>query len=226
MAWTSLPNSLLYNIPRIMKVRTIISCIDTNVVLNLYPFLAFFPVPTPAIKSSFSRYYHEQLYIMDELSEPEYDVNASLSHFYPSVQFPAEMLNSCMREYVNNVVRIQYLLGDRHVLPTMIWESIQHHPDSHEAVNLLARAYYGRQSNPTFSVLQTTEVQTTINALLASLQHKRAFHFSADDAMAALHVVSLFLFEGGQGLWAEFLAFAPAAVGKLFLDAGTVGARR
>ncbi len=52
----------------------------------------------------------------------------------------------------------------------------------------------------------------TISALLSSLQHKRSFHFSADDAMAALHVVSLFLFEGGQGRWAEFLAFAAAYV--------------
>ena len=130
----------------------------------------------------------------------------------PITYIPQALVDDSIHTYVLRIAEIQYLLGDRHVLPTMIWESIQHHPDSHEAVNLLARAYYGRQSNPTFSVLQTTEVQTTINALLASLQHKRAFHFSADDAMAALHVVSLFLFEGGQGLWAEFLAFAAAYV--------------
>lgn len=150
---------------------------------------------------------------------PEFAADSSVHHFYPSEQFPPEFLNTCMREYVNNVVRIQYLLGDRNVLPNMIWDSIQHHPDSHEAVNLLSRAYYGRQSNASFSMLQSTDVQTTISALLASLRNKGTYQFSADDAMAALHVVSLFLFEGGQGRWEDFLAFAAVYV-RAVLDNG------
>jgi hypothetical protein len=127
-------------------------------------------------------------------------------HFYPSEQIPAVFLNNSMREYVNNVVKIQYLLGDREVLPIMIWDAVTIHHDSHEAVNLLARAYYGRQNDQNFSVLEDINVLTTIHSLKGSLQVKT--RFTADDAMTALHIISLYLFDGGRGRWNEFLFFA------------------
>ncbi|KAF8969158.1 fungal-specific transcription factor domain-containing protein [Flammula alnicola] len=124
----------------------------------------------------------------------------------PSEQIPFELVNNSMQNYVRNVVKIQYLLGDRNVLPTMIWDAIKTHADSHEAVNLLAKAYYGRQSDAHFSVLQDFTVVTTIRSLKGSLESKG--RFTADDAMAALHIVSLYLFDGGRGKWDDFIFFA------------------
>ncbi|KAF9485135.1 hypothetical protein BDN70DRAFT_927679 [Pholiota conissans] len=165
---------------------------------------------SPAIRSSFSKNNlygdNPQLYIIDELPDEPFDLAKSVSHFYPSEQIPYELLNNSMREYVNNVVKIQYLLGDRDILPIMIWDAIKMHRDSHEAVNLLARAYYGRQNDNQYSVLQDINVISTISSLKGSLQLKA--HFTADDAMTALHIVSLYLFDGGRGKWSEFLFFA------------------
>lgn len=212
--------------------------VSLNVVLKSMSFLAFFLsllVATPATRSSFSRnnLYHANISV-DEIQDMPFDMTRSVHHFYPSEVLPHEFIDTCVRDYISNVIRIQYLLGDRNVLPNMIWESVQMHADSHEAVNLLAKAYYGRKNDINFSVLQNTEFQITIGSLQQSLKQKgrlftaddamkqslkkQGWLFTADDAMAALHVVSLFLFEGGQGPWNEFLFFASTYVASVLYD--------
>ncbi|KIM40020.1 hypothetical protein M413DRAFT_29155 [Hebeloma cylindrosporum] len=162
---------------------------------------------TPATRSSFSRdLYHAQFKIEDDPDPLFLEGDPIIMHFYPSTHLPFEFLDESLRHYVDNVVKIQYLLGDKNLLPQMIWRSIKCHEESHEAVTLLSRAYYGRQDNPSFSVLADTSVIGTIDSLKNSLSLKSKF--SADDAMTALHVVSLYLFEGGRGRWDNFLAFA------------------
>ena len=59
-------------------------------------------------------------------------------------------------------------------------------------------------------MLQNSEVNATIDTLQQSLHSKLQIDFTADDAMAALHIVSLYLFEGSHGRLNEFLYFASA----------------
>jgi hypothetical protein len=127
-------------------------------------------------------------------------------HFYPSTHIPFEFLDDSLRHYVENVVKIQYLLGNKDILPKMIWRAVKNHGESHEAVTLLSRAYYGRQENPLCSVLKDVSTIGTIDTLRQSLSLKSSFN--ADDAMTALHIVSLYLFDGGRGRWDNFLTFA------------------
>jgi hypothetical protein len=51
-------------------------------------------------------------------------------------------------------------------------------------------------------------VSLTISSLKGSLSSKGKSRFTADDAMTALHIVSLYLFDGGQGKWNDFLSLA------------------
>lgn len=142
---------------------------------------------------------------MDELPEPTWTQDM-VSHAYPSQVVSFQIISDATRNYVLNVVKIQYLLGNRKSLPEMIWRAINAHSDSRDAVALLSKAYYGRQQDPNFSVLADADTLEGIQAIGSSLSSRP--RFSADDAMAALHVVSLYLFDGGRGKWSQFLYFA------------------
>jgi len=177
----------------------------------------------PATRSSFSKFYNIDvtatdmfdLYTMAELEEPNQYINPPqpgdlplVTHTHPSSLLPNELFYDSLRNYVDNVVKIQYLLGDKHVLPDMIWSAINNHYESRTAVSLLSKAYYGRQDNPGFIVLADNEVNASLDVLAQSLKRAMYVHFTTDDAMAALHVVSLYLFDGGKGRWNSFLSFA------------------
>ena len=120
-------------------------------------------------------------------------------------------MNDSLRKYVNNVIKIQYLLGDN-ILPDMIWEAISVHEDSREAVDLLSQIYSKRQQDPLREVLSDVSFKGRVEGLQASLSAASKYASSANDAMAALHAVSVFLFDGGQGAWSAFLDIASAYV--------------
>lgn len=130
---------------------------------------------------------------------------------------PGYLINDSMHEYVNNIVKIQYLLGDKLLLPEMIWEAVSRHTPSKEAVSLLSQAYHSRRINRNSYMLQDEMVKHRVSQLkemLSAAENK----FNTDDAMAALHVVSLYLFDGGQGRWDEFLNFACSYAIRLLED--------
>lgn len=168
-----------------------------------------FPI-APARRSTFSKLYD---FSFDNLFtiEPEEQVPRTIgvSYFYPSNHIPFKVINDSLKNYVDNVVKIQYLLGDREILPNMIWDAISNHDDSKEAVTLLSKAYYGRQLDPTVPVLTDYEFNGPMVILRNSLLYKKQqTKFTSDDAMTALHVVSLYLFDGGGGDWHIFLNLA------------------
>lgn len=173
----------------------------------------------PSRKSSYSPLYHDLiLFAEEDLLNGLMDLNDNelLPPFayQPSGTFllPNQLVNASVQAYVNNVINIQYLLGDQNVLPNMIWEAVNQHDVARQAVTLLARVYYGRQQQPQ----QIALTDHTNKTLLAQLQSElRKDKFDADDAMAALHVVSIFLFDGGKGAWNEFLALASRYVGNI-----------
>jgi len=157
----------------------------------------------PALRSSLSLLYHAQ-FTIDDFDE-EYD--PQMPHIVPNPTEPVPqfIIGLSVQNYVNNVVNIQYLLGDRNSLPDMIWRSINAHAPSHEAVTLLSQLYFARQ-NPSvpFSLLDSEDRISKLQGMLSRAQGD----LSADDAMTALHIVSYYLFAGGQGRWHEFLVFA------------------
>ena len=93
----------------------------------------------------------------------------------------------------------------------MIWEAITVHEESHEAVNLLSQIYSKRRQDPLREVLSDASFKGRVEGLQARLTASSR-PSSSNDAMAALHAVSVFLFDGGQGAWSAFLDIASAYV--------------
>lgn len=163
---------------------------------------------TPATSSRLSTLYHAHFTIDDPEQEYEFDaMKPSPSIIFPSNILPDYLIHDSVHHYVSNVIKIQYLLGDKVMLPEMIWEAVNRHTASKEAVTLLSQAYHSRQIDRNSFVLRDEMVQYRVSKLKEMLSAADA-KFNADDAMAALHIVSLYLFEGGQGKWDEFLTFA------------------
>ena len=109
-----------------------------------------------------------------------------------------------------NVIKIQYPLGD-HILPDIIWEAITVHEELREAVNLLSQIYSKRRQDPPREVLSDASFKDRVEGLQATLTASGRTA-SANDAMAALLVISVFLSDGGQGAWSAFLDIASAYV--------------
>lgn len=116
--------------------------------------------------------------------------------------------------YMQHVVRIQYLLADTSV-SRLIFDSVLRDPVSREAVKLLSAVHFHRIRTPDCPVLTTQDSRMKYNEIILSLQDKRG---SADAAMAALHVVSAFLFDGGRGDWQYWLTIAYAYVKPVLYD--------
>ncbi|KAF6759885.1 fungal-specific transcription factor domain-containing protein [Ephemerocybe angulata] len=173
---------------------------------------------SPAIQSRFGRLYTEPITGFD------LDVIASalptdsrdppfVLYQAPITYVPQGLVDDSVRTYVLRIAEIQYLLGDRTTLPTMIWESCQTHNNSQKALSLLTSIYYRRQQHPNQAVLANSEMHTQLRSLLDELG-KGNFD-DPDDAIAALHGVSMFLFDGGQGAWLQFLQLATEYVKKV-----------
>jgi hypothetical protein len=144
-------------------------------------------------------------------------MNPPASIIFPSNILPDYLITDSVHTYVNNIIKIQYMLGDKVMLPEMIWEAVNQHIASKEAVSLLSQAYNQRKVDRNSFLLQDKTVQHRVLQLREMLILAET-NFKADDAMAALHVVSLYLFDGGQGRWDEFLNFACSYTIKVLED--------
>lgn len=175
------------------------------------------------MRSSFSKLYTEPILGFDnntiDTISLQVDSTRPNDPFYlsiyqtPNTFVPQGLIDESVRTYVLRISEIQYLLGDRSNLPNMIWESCQTHPNSQKALSLLTSIYYRRQQHPNQAVLANSEMHTQLHSLLDELG-KGNFD-DPDDAIAALHGVSMFLFDGGQGAWLNFLQLATQYVKKV-----------
>lgn len=171
----------------------------------------------PATRSRLSALYHAQFTIDDPELELDFDIMnpfPSPSTIIPSNILPDYLITDSMRYYVKNIVKFQYLLGDKVVLPEMIWEAVNRHIPSKEAVSLLSQACQANRSSYMLLDQGVQDRVLKVKEMLALAEAK----FDADDAMAALHVVSLYLFDGGRGRWDAFLNFACSYTIKVLED--------
>ncbi|KAF9048522.1 fungal-specific transcription factor domain-containing protein [Panaeolus papilionaceus] len=169
----------------------------------------------PATRSSFSKHNHDQ-WVIDDEGPTTLRPGDLFMPISPSVPISVRFIEKSVKHYVDNVVKIQYLLGDSHILPNMIWEAIQHHQASHEAVLLLSHTYQVRQREPGLQVICDKDVAYKIQDLERLLNQRHTL--TADDAMTALHLVSLYLFDGGTGAWHQFLNFSCKYVMRVLDD--------
>jgi len=172
----------------------------------------------PALTSSFSPTYHQIFNVEDENGYPNtfniVDDAVHASFFYT----PREEVDPLVTHYMMEVVNMQYLLVDSRI-PNLIFETVSAHLFSRKAVKLLAAVYQDRIRRPDDAALVTSQ-QERYKELRTSLGRR---WYTADDAMAALHVVSSFLFDGGPGLWSEWLNVACSYADSVLFDPGYHG---
>lgn len=125
---------------------------------------------------------------------------------YPTPGFPTFIVpDELLEHYKKNVVGLQYLLLDKYKFPNIIFTTVDSEGFSREGARLLAQIDLIRNRTPQQLALQSDDVKKKLAALRNLLsQHS----FNDNDAMASLHVVSSFLFDGGAGDWEEWLNVA------------------
>lgn len=131
----------------------------------------------------------------------------------PTAYLPPNFIDWMVKHYMRNVVEIQYLFADKGV-PAIIFETVSSHTHSRIAVSVLASVHHQRFLHPDRPVLDTIESRQRLDELSSLFSLTNAL---PEDAMAALHIVSSILFDGGQGHnWHKWLKVACIYVDNLF----------
>ncbi|KAF9467989.1 fungal-specific transcription factor domain-containing protein [Collybia nuda] len=172
----------------------------------------------PCKTLSFSQFYTQEVLMEDY--EPEYIINEDYmdqtrTHLSrnPSQSYPPQFIDKLVTHYMKDVVNIQYLLADKSI-PGVIFETVSSHQSSRDAVSLLASVHWSRWTQPNTPALSNGETQERFKSLSPLLLKQS--QFTAGDAMAALHVVSSILFDGGKGAWRQWLRAACTFVAGIF----------
>ncbi|KAJ6624042.1 fungal-specific transcription factor domain-containing protein [Mycena sp. CBHHK59/15] len=177
------------------------------------------PTRSPALFSSFSDTYHA-VYEDDSmycLSIEDEDVsplggNPSFSAYLKPSGSNDELLNY----YLGNVMDLQYLLADSDQIRTILFPSVTSPGTvSRQAARLLASIHCQRAAcrSNTFYALQDMETKSRYEDLQAVLKKQR---YTQDDALAAISIISSFLFDGGAGAWQEWLTVSYTYAASFF----------
>jgi hypothetical protein len=156
--------------------------------------------------SSFSSTYHaiydDDLYYPAPLE----DDSAGLSSY--SIYLPLKPggdMDDLVTHYLGSVMDLQYLLVDSHQMRNILLPSVTNPGASQDAARLLAavHAQHANYRSHSFVALNHKENKYRYDALMFVLQKQQ---YSEDDALAAISVISSFLFDGGRGAWQAWLA--------------------
>ncbi|KAG6841432.1 hypothetical protein C0991_011102 [Blastosporella zonata] len=166
-------------------------------------------VTFPPLASSFSDLYFWQVpeEIMDIGLPPAAHLPRNPGNFLQP-NFLDDMLN----HYRDRVVKAQYLFADSEIR-NLICEVVWSHPPSSKGASLLSSVHWQRFSNPNALAFNSQETRHRLSELETLLSHP---DLSSGDAMAALHVVSSYLFDGGCGDWERWLNLSCTYVDNIF----------
>ncbi|KAI0635624.1 fungal-specific transcription factor domain-containing protein [Trametes polyzona] len=124
---------------------------------------------------------------------------------------PAEQ-EHLIRHYLTRVLPIQYLLADDSIRHFM-FKLIQTSPEARDAACVLS-ALHLNLSRPA----QSNDANVIFGRVRTAILGRQTATYTEGDAMAGLHIVSSFLFNGGRGEWNQWLAIACDYVQNLLND--------
>ncbi|TFK33219.1 fungal-specific transcription factor domain-containing protein [Crucibulum laeve] len=124
-----------------------------------------------------------------------------------------------VNHYFNKVLGVQYLLGDKKTLFYIMTNSVYSpNPTAcRKAVEMLSDVHIRRIQNPIQPALDS-EAALKLKRIQTWLESQDST--DPDTAMAALHYISLYLFDGGSGAWEGFLKVAGKYVSKILYHGG------
>ncbi|KAF7374633.1 hypothetical protein MSAN_00348100 [Mycena sanguinolenta] len=162
----------------------------------------------PTIASTFGATYHMQF---DD--EPPYYNGMPLDEQMPTNEYaeflylpskPGGAYDHLVSHYLSSVMEKQYLLVDPIEVRNILTPTVSHPSVAREAARLLAAIDFQRANSRSYSyiALQDKDTRSRYDELLQVLQ--KAQH-TQDDALAAISIISSFLFDGGNGEWQKWL---------------------
>ncbi|CDO71849.1 hypothetical protein BN946_scf184939.g73 [Trametes cinnabarina] len=125
--------------------------------------------------------------------------------------------NRLIHHYLANVLPIQYLLADSSIRDFMI-KLIQTSSNARDAACMLSALHLRCMRYPA----QSWDPNAIFNHVKGLLLDRRT-SYTEGDAMAGLHIVSSFLFNGGRGEWQVFLDIACQYVQSMLDDPSFYG---
>ncbi|KAJ6520919.1 fungal-specific transcription factor domain-containing protein [Mycena vulgaris] len=158
---------------------------------------------SPALTSSFSATYHiaydDDLYIPLE----EEDASTQVTQ-YPLYIKPDGTPDLLVNHYLGNIIGLQYLLADNQHVRNILWPAVTNPGASQNAACLLAAIHAKRAEyrSSSFVALQDQETKRRYDGMLKVLEQSR---YTEDEALAAINIISSFLFDGGGGAWSKWL---------------------
>ncbi|EKM78083.1 hypothetical protein AGABI1DRAFT_101348 [Agaricus bisporus var. burnettii JB137-S8] len=156
----------------------------------------------------------------------------------PNTEYPprhayhhSTAIGSLLLGYKNDVVMVEYLLCTEYIRDHIVNTIINNLPyisdptSEQQAAALLSRVYFQRFARPGNElVLQIPDIRLQLLEVENALNRNGGEGGSAEDAMAALHLVSVVLFDGGCGAWRHYLDIAARYVrGKMRGRRGNMG---
>ncbi|KAJ4477404.1 fungal-specific transcription factor domain-containing protein [Lentinula aciculospora] len=109
--------------------------------------------------------------------------------------------------YMNTVAALQYQLADKCFLPHIFRDSIEKEGVAWNAARILASVHVQRSKAPRVPALEDGHTRKRYDELLQMFSFAKE-QFDDDDALAALNIISSFLFDGGNGDWERWLQVA------------------
>ncbi|KAK7016315.1 fungal-specific transcription factor domain-containing protein [Favolaschia claudopus] len=174
----------------------------------------------PVYASSFSDTYHariedeDMLYALPIVEDDCSMVgnamvvnNVPLSALFNMQYFPSKpggANDELVTHYLGNVMELQYLLADRNQIQSILIPSVTSPSAAQNAARLLAAIHSQRATyrSHSFIALQDKNTARQYEELLQVLHKTR---HDEDDALAAISIISSFLFDGGSGAWQAWL---------------------
>ncbi|KAJ7067189.1 fungal-specific transcription factor domain-containing protein [Mycena amicta] len=159
-------------------------------------------VASPAVASSFGATYttvfpDDMYFPLDNDSTPTYNLFA----FHLK---PGGSSDELVTYYIANVMNLQYMLVDNSRIQSVVVPSVKLPGSSREAARLLASVHVKRSQyqSSSFTAMRDHDTKRRYEELLDVLSYEK---HTEDDALAAISIISTFLFDGGAGAWAEWL---------------------
>ncbi|KAF9007575.1 fungal-specific transcription factor domain-containing protein [Cyathus striatus] len=173
--------------------------------------------PRPALRSqlapSYNIYLSEDILNADEDMVPEvFEPTATPGAIFPHTMHDRMMHTfnykpHLLEHYFNRVMNVQFLLGDKNLLLPMMLNLVHSSDAPREAARALANVHWIRHQSQAPYAIDSDEDSGVLGLeqLFSKLHGAEA---TTETAIAALHAVSVYLFDGGDGAWDRFLHIA------------------
>ncbi|KAF8638302.1 hypothetical protein AX17_002322 [Amanita inopinata Kibby_2008] len=146
----------------------------------------------------------ESCYFDDQIPDDNTQCTYPLIAMLPPTFYPINTLALLATYYENYVFEMQYFLARKPATKQIVLGSLQSHPISTHIIRILSDLHYGKRRLPQHNIIDH------IPPIIYHLTQVGSN--TLDDAMAVLHSVTVYLFNGGEGAWEDCIAFAASHV--------------